>query len=117
MRHHGDSLAFAPRLPPRIKGLTFRITFLGRLLKVSVTRNRVTYTMVRGKALTFDHYGKAVRLASGRSVIRPIPKLSMREEPRQPPGREPARRGSEEPRQLRPRRGPRAPRESPRPVT
>ena len=112
MRHHGDSLAFAPRLPPRIQGLTFRITFLGRLLKVSVSRNRVTYTMVRGKALTFDHYGKAVRLASGRSVIRLIPKLSMREEPTQPPGREPARRGSEEPRQLRPRRGPRAPHES-----
>src|SRR6202040_3534668 len=68
MRHHGDSLGFAPRLPPRIQALTFRMTFLGRLLKVAVSRNRVAYTLVRGKSLAFDHYGKALRLASGRSV-------------------------------------------------
>jgi alpha,alpha-trehalose phosphorylase len=104
MRHHGDSLSFAPRLPPRILGVTFRLTFLGRLLRVSVGRNRVTYTMVRGAALTFDHYGKAMRLTSGRSVVRPIPRLPAREEPRQPAGREPARRGQEQPRKLRPKR-------------
>jgi alpha,alpha-trehalose phosphorylase len=107
MRHHGDSLGFAPRLPPRIQSLTFRVTFLDRLLKVSVSRNRVTYTMARGKPLTFDHYGKELRLTAGRSVVRPVPKLKARDEPTQPPGRAPARRGLEKPRALRPKRTPR----------
>jgi alpha,alpha-trehalose phosphorylase len=104
MRHHGNSLGFAPRLPPRIQRLTFRVTFLDRLLKVSVNRNRVTYTLVRGKPITFDHYGKELRLTAGRSVVRPVPKLKTREEPKQPPGRAPARRGLEKPRVLRPKR-------------
>jgi alpha,alpha-trehalose phosphorylase len=104
MRHHGSSLAFAPRLPPRIERLTFRVTFLDRLIKVSVNRNRVTYTMALGRPLTFAHYGKELRLTAGRSVVRPIPKLKAREEPRQPAGRAPARRGLEEPRALGPKR-------------
>ena len=104
MRHHGDSLGFAPRLPPRIQRLTFRLTFLDRLLKVSVNGTRVTYTMARGKPLTFDHYGKELRLTAGRSVVRPVPKLKTREEPKQPSGRAPARRGIEKPRVLRPKR-------------
>jgi len=104
MRHHGDSLGFAPRLPPRIQHLTFRVTFLDRLLKVSVNRTRVTYTMARGKPLTFAHYGQELRLTAGRPVVRPVPKLKTSEEPEQPPGRAPARRGVEAPRLLRPQR-------------
>jgi alpha,alpha-trehalose phosphorylase len=103
MRHHGNSLAFAPRLPPRIQSLSFRVTFLDRLLKVSVSRTRVTYTMARGKPLTFMHHGKELRLTAGRSVVRPVPKLKARAEPKQPPGRAPARRGLEKPRVLRPK--------------
>jgi len=71
---------------------------------VSVNRNRVTYTMVRGKPLTFDHFGKPLRLTPGRSVVKPIPRIATREEPKQPPGRAPARRGQEQPRELRPQR-------------
>jgi alpha,alpha-trehalose phosphorylase len=104
MRHHEDSLSFAPRLPPRIQRLTFRVTFLDRLLKVSVNRNRVTYTMARGKPLTFAHYGTELRLTHGRPVVRALPKLKMLEEPTQPAGRAPARRGVEQPKALRPKR-------------
>jgi alpha,alpha-trehalose phosphorylase len=103
MRHHGDSLGFAPRLPPRIQGLTFRLTFLDRLLKVTVNRSRASYTLVRGRPLTFDHFGKQLRLTSRRSVVRPIPRLAALDEPKQPPGRAPMRRGQERPRELRPR--------------
>jgi alpha,alpha-trehalose phosphorylase len=103
MRHHGDSLGFAPRLPPRIQGLTFRLTFLDRLLKVTVNRSRASYTLVRGRPLTFDHFGKQLRLTSRRSVVRPIPGLASLDEPKQPPGRAPMRRGQERPRELRPR--------------
>jgi alpha,alpha-trehalose phosphorylase len=101
MRHHGDSLGFAPRLPPRIQRLTFRVTFLDRLLKVTVNRSRVTYTMVRGKPLAFDHYGTQLRLTTRRPVVLPVPSIRALPEPTQPPGRAPARRGQEAPRELR----------------
>ncbi len=102
MRHHGDVLGFAPRLPPRIKALTFRLTFLDRLIKVNVARSRATYTMLRGKPLSFEHYGKELRLTARRSVALAIPKIQAPPSPRQPPGRAPARRGDEKPRDLRP---------------
>jgi alpha,alpha-trehalose phosphorylase len=107
MRHHGDSLSFAPRLPPRIQRLTFKLTFLDRLLKVSVDRNRVTYSMARGKPLSFAHYGEELRLTAGRSVVRPVPRIKPREEPKQPAGRAPARRGVAKPKVLSPKRVPR----------
>jgi alpha,alpha-trehalose phosphorylase len=101
MRHHGESLGFSPRLPRGISKLTFRITFLGRLLKVSFNHERVTYSLLRGRPLTFDHHGEPVRLTRGRSAVRPIPALKARPEPKQPHGRQPARRGRQRARQLR----------------
>ena len=102
MRHHAESLGFRPRLPEAIRKLTFRITFLGRLLKVTVDHRRATYTLVRGKPLTFDHYGEPVRVGPGRAVARTIPPITAPPEPKQPPGREPARRDTAAgPRQLR----------------
>src|SRR5438067_7367213 len=92
MRHHGDSLGFSPRLPAAICKLTFRVTFLGRLLKVTVDHRRVTYTLVRGRPLRFDHHGESVRVGPGRAVTRPIPRVTAPPEPKQPAGREPARR-------------------------
>jgi alpha,alpha-trehalose phosphorylase len=105
MRHHGSTLGFAPRLPPAIQSLTFRLTFLDRLIKVSVNRRRATYSLVRGKPISFDHYGKELRLASRSPVARPIPRIDSLPEPKQPPGRAPARRGHEKPRALRPTGG------------
>jgi len=104
MRHHGEMLGFAPRLPPKIQGLTFRLTFLDRLIMVKVARKRATYTLVRGQPLSFGHYGKELRLTARSPVARPIPGLSPLPEPRQPPGRAPARRGLEKARELRPTR-------------
>jgi alpha,alpha-trehalose phosphorylase len=100
MRHHGDWLGFSPRLPRAIRSLTFRITFLDRQIRVKVDHRRATYTLVRGRALTFDHHGEPVRLAS-RCVTRPIPRIKPLPEPKQPPGREPAR-ATAQPRALRP---------------
>jgi len=102
MRHHGESLHFGPRLPEAIRKLTFRITFLGRLLKVTVDHRRAVYTLVRGKPLSFDHFGEPVRVGPGRAVARTIPPITAPPEPKQPQGREPARRGKAAgPRQLR----------------
>ena len=96
MRHHGDTLGFAPRLPPGITGLSFRLTFLDRLLKVAVNRSHATYTL---------HYGKELRLTARSSVRRPIQRIPALPEPKQPPGRAPARRGQEKPRELQPHGG------------
>ena len=102
MRHHGDTLGFAPRLPSGIQRLSFRLTFLDRLIKVTVNRSRATYSLVRGKPISFEHYGKELRLTSRSPVGRPIPTIASLPEPKQPPGRAPARRGQEKPRELRP---------------
>ncbi len=103
MRHHGESLGFSPRLPRGIHKLTFRVMFLGRLIKVSFDHRMATYSLVRGRPITFDHHGKAVRLASGGSAVRGIPELKAPPVPKQPFGRAPARRGRQRPRKLRPR--------------
>ena len=105
MRHHGDTLAFAPRLPPGIKRLTFRVTFLDRLIKVTVNRRRATYSLLDGKPMSFEHHGKELRLTVRKPVGRPIPTIPSLSEPKQPPGRAPARRGQEKPRELRPTGG------------
>ena len=92
MRHHGESLGFSPRLPAAIRKLTFRVTFLGRLIKVTVDRRRATYTLMRGRPLTFDHHGEPVRLGRARPLVRAIPPINPPPEPHQPAGREPTRR-------------------------
>jgi len=92
MRHHGATLSFAPRLPDRITGLRFRLTFLGRLIEVGVERRRARYRLVRGRPLTIAHHGEELRLTTGRAVVRAIPDAPHGAEPKQPPGRAPARR-------------------------
>lgn len=105
MRHHGEWLGFRPRLPRAIRRLTFRITFLERLIRVSIDHRRASYTLVSGRPLTFAHYGEPLTLGR-RPVTRAIPPLKKGPEPKQPPGREPVRRGQAQPRPLRPTSAP-----------
>jgi alpha,alpha-trehalose phosphorylase len=102
MRHHREQLSFSPRLPPGIQRLTFRIGFLGRLIKVAFNHQRVTYSLLRGAAISFRHFDETVRLRPRSPVVRGIPEIEARPEPKQPPGREPARRGQARPKELRP---------------
>jgi alpha,alpha-trehalose phosphorylase len=105
MRHNASELSFAPRLPPRIKRLTFRLTFLDRQIKVTVNRSSATYSLQRGKPISLQHYRKVLRLASRTPVARPIPRIAPLPEPKQPAGRAPARRGQAKTRELRPTGG------------
>ena len=101
MRHHDDSLAFAPRLPPGLRKLTFRMLFQGRRIMVVVDRHRARYVLVSGRPLECMHHGVPIQLAAGRGVARQIPKLQTTKAPEQPPGRAPARRRlRQRPRQL-----------------
>ncbi len=106
MRHHGESLGFRPRLPPRIRRLSFRIGFLGRQIQVAFNHERVTYRLLGGRAISFRHFDETVRLTPRTPVVRGIPRIEERPEPHQPRGRKPARRGEAQPRKLRPTSAP-----------
>ncbi len=89
MRDHDGQMSFAPRLPQNITRLAFRLSFRGRCLLVEVGEDRATYTLQSGEELEISHHGRALQLTQSRSASRKIPPLTPREEPRQPPGREP----------------------------
>jgi alpha,alpha-trehalose phosphorylase len=92
MRDHQGELRFAPRLPPALARLSFRLMFKGRRLKVDVTHRRATYLLLEGDPLEVRHYGEELTVEPENALSRPIPSLPKRKPPTQPPGREPARR-------------------------
>jgi alpha,alpha-trehalose phosphorylase len=97
MRDHGGRLTFAPRLPGRIARLSFRIVFRGRRLEVEVARGLATYTLIEGEPLELEHHGTAITVRPGEPVTEPVPPQRELPRPSQPAGREPLRRGQEDP--------------------
>jgi alpha,alpha-trehalose phosphorylase len=95
LRDHDGELAFAPRLPPRLGRLGFRIRFRGRRLRVEVTRDEAQYTLLEGPALELSHHGERLTVQPDVTTALPIPHLPERERPKQPAGRAPAPRGGE----------------------
>ena len=93
MRDHGGRLSFAPRLPPPLRKLTFRLTFLGRLLQVEVDHRRATYTCLEGAQIEIAHYGESLTVGPERPVSRAVPPSPTRDRVTQPHGREPLHRG------------------------
>jgi alpha,alpha-trehalose phosphorylase len=92
MRDHDGELTFAPRLPPRLRRMTFGMAVRGRTLRVEVTPTAATYWVAGGGPLDLAHHGQDAVVAEGSPVTLPIPPLEPRSAPRQPPGREPVRR-------------------------
>jgi alpha,alpha-trehalose phosphorylase len=101
MRNYGEPgngvgtglLSFAPRLPPGITRLSFRVVYLGRRLRVMVTATGATYELRQGEPVDLEHHGSRFHLVPGQSETRPIPPVLPGPAPTQPPGRAPARRG------------------------
>jgi alpha,alpha-trehalose phosphorylase len=93
MRDHDGRLGFAPRMPQALARLAFRVTHRGSLLKVDVRHTGADYTLLDGPPIEITHHGETLRLEVGRSVARQLPPAPALEAPKQPPGREPARRG------------------------
>jgi alpha,alpha-trehalose phosphorylase len=91
-RDHDGELTFAPRLPPGITRLAFRLSVRGTLLLVTVTPDEAIYTIVDGAPLEVSHHHEPLRIAVDAPQARPIPPAPERERARQPPGREPLRR-------------------------
>jgi alpha,alpha-trehalose phosphorylase len=92
MRDHDGRLTFAPRLPPRIRRLAFRVVFQGRCLAVTVTAEQATYRLVYGEeGLEIAHHGKSFPLTY-QSAVHDIPPAPTVEPVHQPPHAAPRRR-------------------------
>jgi alpha,alpha-trehalose phosphorylase len=91
LRDHGDTLAFAPRLPPRLTRLSFRIVYRGRRLRVDLHQGQTRYELLRGEALELMHYGEGFTLTVDEPEVRTSPDAPAVRDVAQPPGREPRR--------------------------
>ncbi|PZR88519.1 MAG: family 65 glycosyl hydrolase, partial [Candidatus Nephthysia bennettiae] len=92
MRDHDGTLAFSPKLPDALVRLNFRLVFRGRRFLVDVRHGEATYTLLEGDELELAHHGEILTISPGTPVTRPIPPQPRRRRPKQPRGREPARR-------------------------
>jgi alpha,alpha-trehalose phosphorylase len=81
---------FAPRLPPALTRLSFRIRVRGSLLAVGITGTEASYTVTEGGPAQFGHHGKVLTLPPGQSRTLPIPPLAPVTRATQPHGRAPA---------------------------
>jgi alpha,alpha-trehalose phosphorylase len=92
MRHNGDEITFAPRLPAALTSLSFRLWFRGRRILVRIEPQEATYRLLEGEPLEIAHHGRRLTVGAARPVKRKIPAASAGERPSQPPGRAPQRR-------------------------
>jgi alpha,alpha-trehalose phosphorylase len=94
LRHRiGKPLHFAPKLPPGISRLAFRLFFRGRLLEVETTGSEARYTLLEGEPMEILHYHELCTIEVNSSVKRTIPQAPQHPRPRQPHGRAPKRIG------------------------
>ena len=99
LRDHDGTLTFAPRLPPRLVRLGFRLTFRGSLLRVEVTPAQATYEVLEGPPLALVHHGAPVTVSAGEAVTLELPPVPHRPTPTQPHGRAPIHRDGKDQRE------------------
>lgn len=92
LRHQGDVLSFAPRLPPGLARLAFTVQFQRRTLRVEVTADRAGYTLLEGAEIQLWHHGEPLTITRDTPAHRPVPALPGRPAPTQPAGRRPRNR-------------------------
>jgi alpha,alpha-trehalose phosphorylase len=91
MRDHDGCLLFAPRLPPRLRRLKFRVVYQGRILEVEIGTEQAVYRLVDGEPLDVEHHGRRITVGE-RDVSVGIPPAPAVSPVRQPHGAEPRRR-------------------------
>jgi alpha,alpha-trehalose phosphorylase len=89
MRDHDGRLSFAPRLPPALDRLRFRLSYRERCLRVDVGKESATYQLVSGRPLETTHYGEPITVTTDPPTTRPIPPPPQLGPVRQPAGRAP----------------------------
>jgi alpha,alpha-trehalose phosphorylase len=85
---HGQ-LCFAPKLPPGILGLSFRMRYRGRIVHVSIRDQAATYSLVEGDPLEIKHYGELATISSDKELSLDVPPRVPQPPPTQPAGRVP----------------------------
>ncbi|MGW7612732.1 glycoside hydrolase family 65 protein [Streptomyces sp. NPDC054766] len=93
LRHHGDTLEFAPRLPERFSRLAFSLEVLGRRLRVEIGQDVATYTLAGGGPLEIHHYREPFTVDADKPHSLPIPAPRLRPAPDQPRHRRPNPQG------------------------
>jgi len=73
MRDHGDTLAFAPRLPSRLSRLRFRLLYRDRRLRVDVHADAARYELLEGEPLELVHHGERFTVTPGSPETHPVP--------------------------------------------
>ncbi|MGQ0841208.1 glycoside hydrolase family 65 protein [Actinokineospora sp.] len=91
MRDHGGELTFAPRLPPALHRVAFRMCFRGSRLQVVIEPGQATYRLVSGDPRTVSHHGEPLVIGPDAPVTRPVPPAPEHPTPTPPPGRAPRR--------------------------
>ncbi|MFF9410255.1 glycoside hydrolase family 65 protein [Streptomyces anandii] len=92
MRRSGETLEFAPRLPEKFSRLAFSLQFRGRRLRVEITQQSATYTLLSGPPMHIRHHGERVTVAPDTPTSHPVPPPRHRPAPEQPPHRKPKAR-------------------------
>ncbi|WP_199745801.1 glycoside hydrolase family 65 protein [Amycolatopsis sp. WAC 04182] len=91
LRDYGGRLSFAPRLPPQLRRIAFRLTFRGTRFQVEIDGEGATYHVITGSPLELVHHGETFTVTA-EPVRLPIPAIEPGPAPVQPAGRAPARR-------------------------
>src|SRR3954453_24095532 len=91
LRDHNGGLELAPRLPPGLKRICFRINYRPKLLRVDIGPDEAHCAIADGKALESTPQGQPVPVEHDTELRVEIPMLEAGPEPRQLMGRAPAR--------------------------
>ena len=95
MRDYGGNLTFAPRLPSRLKYLSFRMVMRDSKIFVSIDGDTATYRLLAGEPIDLAHHGQSFLLGKDEPVTLAIPRIAKRTPPAPPKGCEPYRRGTD----------------------
>ncbi len=95
LRDYNHILKFSPRLPSGLARICFNLTVRGCRLKVDISHDAATYTVTEGESMRLAHHGKTVTVTADKPITLPIDSLQPLPRPKQPAGREPARRSPE----------------------
>jgi alpha,alpha-trehalose phosphorylase len=93
MRDHGDVLAFSPRLPTQLTGLTFRLLYRGRRIRVDIGAEHARYELLAGEAIDLLHHDEPITLTPGAPLTLACPPPLAPPPVEPPPGRAAGRRG------------------------
>jgi alpha,alpha-trehalose phosphorylase len=88
----GPPLSFAPKLPSRVRRMSFGMVYREARLRVSFDQQQARYALQAEKPLEIVHHGKRATLAPGQTTKLPLPRVEPQAQPPQPPGRESGRR-------------------------